>query len=243
MSSFDAAWLPEPQAAPAAGDPFRPLCPAEGTGPPAAGTWRPLFGEVAASVDAGAEVAAVADVEEAAAGRTEAESGVPHDEPAPAQAGSFAAGYELGRQETRAEVEVVAESMVKSLQELADFRARLRQRYERELLGLALGVARKVVGAEVAARPEIWLAMIRDGIRRAVDRERVRVRLPAPVASFLRAHLPALRAQLDDVKELELVEDASLPAGGCVIETRFAELDLGLDAQIEQIERGLGRAG
>jgi flagellar assembly protein FliH len=203
-----------------------------------------LFGRIGDGAEAGASGAAVADPEDPTAGEAGAGGGgAPRDESASAQTGSFAAGYELGRQETRAEVEVVAESLVRSLQELADFRARLRDRYERELLGLALGVARKVVGAEVQARPEIWLAMIREGIRRAVDRERVRVRLPASVASFLGVQLPTLRAQLDEVKEIELVEDASLPAGGCVIETRFAELDVGLDTQIEQIERGLGRAG
>src|ERR1051326_3286963 len=61
--------------------------------------------------------------------------------------------------------EAVREALVKSLQELATFRARLRGRYERELLELALGVARKVVQQELAERPEIWLGMIRDPVR------------------------------------------------------------------------------
>src|ERR1051326_9112311 len=78
---------------------------------------------------------------------------------------AFQAGYELGREELRSDVELIGESFVKSLQELASFRAKLRGRYERELLELALGVARKVVQQELAERPEIWLGMIRDPVR------------------------------------------------------------------------------
>src|SRR2546427_467462 len=50
------------------------------------------------------------------------------------------------------------------------------------------------------------------------------------------------RASLEDVKDLELVEDPSLPAGGCVIESRFGELDIGVETQLERSERALGRA-
>src|SRR5437867_13136905 len=73
---------------------------------------------------------------------------------------AFQAGYELAREELGSQVETsIAESFVKAIEELAAFRARLRDRYERELLEVALGVARKVVQQEVAERPEIWLAM------------------------------------------------------------------------------------
>src|SRR5581483_12022512 len=82
---------------------------------------------------------------------------------------AFQAGYELGREEVRSQVESLGES----LEELAAFRTRLRERYERELLELALGVARKVVQQELAERPEIWLGMIRAAVRRVVDRERI----------------------------------------------------------------------
>ena len=114
--------------------------------------------------------------------------------------------------------------------------------YQRELLELALGVARKVVQQELAERPEIWLGMIRAAVKRAVDRERIALRVPPPLMAFLRGSLAALRASLQDVKDLELVEDPSLPAGGCVIESRFGEVDIGVETQLERSERALGRA-
>src|SRR6266404_176721 len=89
-------------------------------------------------------------------------------EPAPAPGPSaeeieraFGDGVERGRAEARAELETIGASFTDSLRELAEFRARLKERYERELLELALGVARKVMQQELAERPEIWLGMIR----------------------------------------------------------------------------------
>ncbi len=153
--------------------------------------------------------------------------------------GAFQAGYELGREETRSQLESIAESLGKSLEEVADFRARLRERYERELLEVALGVARKVVQRELAERPEIWLGMIRGAVRRAVDRERIVVRAPARLHAFLRTAVPELRAALEDVRDLELVEDPALPEGGCVIESRFGEIDIGVETQLARAERAL----
>src|SRR2546426_11249212 len=75
--------------------------------------------------------------------------------------------------------------------EPADFRARSKERYERELLELALGVARQVVQQALARRPDVWLG--------------IAIRVPPHQLAFLRGSLAQLRASLADVKDLELV--------------------------------------
>ena len=176
--------------------------------------------------------------------RTQLAAAQPAPAPAPGPSAeeierAFGAGVERGRAEARAELETIGASFTDSLRELAEFRARLKERYERELLELALGVARKVVQQELAERPEIWLGMIRAAVKRAVDRERIALRVPPPLMAFLRGSLAALRASLQDVKDLELVEDPSLPAGGCVIESRFGEVDIGVETQLQRCERAV----
>jgi flagellar assembly protein FliH len=174
-----------------------------------------------------------------APGAAAVEPGEAHPEASEEVQQAFQAGYQLGCQEVRADVESIAESFVKSLEELSEFRGRLRERYERQLLELALGVARKVVQQEIAERPAIWLGMIRAAVRRAVDRERILIRVPPALLGFLNQALPELRPTLGDVKELELVEDPGLQPGGCVIETKFGDVDIGLDTQFEAVERAL----
>jgi flagellar assembly protein FliH len=249
MSSFDAL---VPARVEGEAGAFVPLRPPGSEEPSSAEAWRPLCGDAGAeeSAFAGAAGAApAADVEGgpgaagttlAAAARTAARAGASATPSGGPGGDPLAAAYERGRRDAEAEVEGAAQALAKSVEALDAFRTALRRRCEEELLDLAVGVAEKVLRAELRERPEAWLDMIRDGVRHAVDREQVRVRVPAALAAFLRDRLPALRARLEDVKELEVVEDPALDAGGCVVETRFGELDLGIAAQVEQLRRGLG---
>lgn len=156
---------------------------------------------------------------------------------------AFQAGYDLGREELASQVEQVAESFVKSLEELSTFRAALRDRYERELLDLAIAVARRVVHGELEVHPERWLDLIRAGVDRLVERDQIVVRVPIRLAAYLREHLSQLRSALDGVKGIELVEDPALPPDGCVIESRFGEADVGIETQFANVAEAIGSGG
>jgi flagellar assembly protein FliH len=153
----------------------------------------------------------------------------------------YEAGVAAGRAAAEQELLGAARGFAEALAELASFRAGLLERYQRELLELALGIARKVVQRELAANPEHWLGMLREAVRQALDRERIRIRVGGVLHRFLLEHLPDLRAQLEDVKELELVEDATLAENGCVLESRYGDLDLSVDTQIGAIRAALTR--
>ncbi len=152
-------------------------------------------------------------------------------------------GRERGLAEARAELAPLAQGFVDAIAAVVAFQQAVRERYERELLLVALGVARTVVQRELTERPELWLDMLRAAIQRTVDRERVVVRVPAALAEFLRAHAPELKLALAEVKDVEVVDDPGLPPGGCILESRFGEVDLGVETQLEQVERTLVRAG
>jgi flagellar assembly protein FliH len=218
-------------------DEFSPFCPTGGGLEPATGEWRPLF-------DGPDPIAAdsplVADPSPADGEGTRGERGA--EEPgatASADAAAFAAGYERGQHDARAAVEEMAATLARSVEEIAEFRGRLQRQYERELLELTLDVARKVLCAEVTERPGVWLSMIEEAARQIVSRETVRIRVPATLAAFLREHFAELRARLDGVQDLEVMEDPTLGDGACVIETRLAEADLGIDTQLGQAARAL----
>lgn len=150
--------------------------------------------------------------------------------------------HEQERATLVAQLESIGQSFVASLEELARFRRELTARYERELLELSLGIARKIVQQEVSERPELWLGMLRTAVRHAVDRERIVVRVPTTLAAFLREQAAPLRAALEGVKDVEVVEDAALGDGACILESRFGEVDLGLDTQLDAVARALGPA-
>jgi flagellar assembly protein FliH len=156
------------------------------------------------------------------------------------------AGYEegvgVGRTLAERELAVPAQALVDAVEEVARFRAGLLDRYQRELLELAIGIARKVVQRELAENPEHWLGMIREAVKHALDREQIRIRVGGVLHRFLVERLPALRDLLEGVQELELVEDSTLAENGCVIETHSGDLDLTVDAQVGAIRAALMQA-
>jgi len=152
---------------------------------------------------------------------------------------AYASGFAAGKAAAEEEVGAGAAAFAAAVAEVARFRAGLLDRYERELLELALGVAHKVVQRELAEHPEHWLEMIREAVRRAVDRETIRIRVGAILHAVLVEQLPRLRALLEDVRELDLVADPALDETGCVIESRYGDLDLGIDSQMSAIRAAL----
>ncbi|MBI3768930.1 MAG: hypothetical protein HY271_10615 [Deltaproteobacteria bacterium] len=150
-----------------------------------------------------------------------------------------AVGFAAGKVAAEAELANAATAFAGAVEEVARFRAALLDRYERELLELALGVARKVVQRELADHPEHWLGMIREAVLATLDRETIRIRVGTVLHRYLLDHLPRLRSLLEDVKELDLVEDVALDETGCVIESRYGDLDLGVDDQMSAIRAAL----
>ncbi len=175
---------------------------------------------------------------------TEAVSAEPAvDEVQHAAAAAYADGVAAGRAEALRALVAEGDTLVKALAEVERFRAGLVERYQDELLALALGIARKVVQRELAEHPEHWLGMIREAVRHALDREKIRIRVGSVLHRFLLEHLSTLRPMLDDVKELELVEDPALAENGCILESQFGDLDLGVDSQIGAIRAALTQGG
>lgn len=173
---------------------------------------------------------------------TQAEAGV--DTTAEVEAARVAAyedGVAAGRAAAEQEIMTPAGALVAAIEEVARFRGGLLDRYQTELLELALGIARKVVQRELADSPEHWLGMIREAVQQALDHERIRIRVGSVLHRFLVERLPDLRGVLDDVQELDLLADETLSENGCVIESHSGDLDLSVDSQIGAIRAALTR--
>jgi flagellar assembly protein FliH len=148
-------------------------------------------------------------------------------------------GYAAGRAAVEGELTAAAGAFAAAVEELARFRGILTERYQRELLELALGVAHKVVQRELAQHPEHWLGMIREAVLATLDRETIRIRVGPVLHHYLVEQLPRLRVLLEEVKELDLIEDVALGETGCVIESHYGDLDLGVDGQMSAIRAAL----
>jgi flagellar assembly protein FliH len=152
---------------------------------------------------------------------------------------AYERGVADGRATARTELAELAGGLTRAVDEVVRFQAHLAERHEQELLALAVEVAGKILRTELEADAEWWLGIIREAVHRAVDRERIRIRAGSSLHEYLAQHLDTLRATLEEVRALELVEDPSLAATGCVIETSYGDLDASIESQLDAVRMAL----
>ena len=166
---------------------------------------------------------------------------------------AFESGRERGREEgRRAEREALAPTAAAEAErhrrqtaELVENLARERDRYlhaiEQEVVRLALAVAARILRREAQMDPLLLTGAVRVALGQVAATSEIRLRVPAKEADLWKetmAILPKLT-----VKPLVVAEEGML-LGDCVIESKVGTVDLGIRAQLGEIERGFfDRAG
>lgn len=166
---------------------------------------------------------------------------------------SFESGRERGREEgRRTEREALAPAAAMEAErhrrqtaEFVDNFARERDSYlhaiEEEVVRLALAVAARILRREAQMDPLLLTGAVRVALGQLAASSEVRLRIPAKEADLWKetvALLPNLT-----VKPLVVADDNML-LGDCVIESKLGTVDLGIRAQLGEIERSFfDRAG
>ena len=154
-----------------------------------------------------------------------------------------AAAHEKGLLEARAELNLEVEAQVADLREqlaetiaaVSRLHGEISRRAEQEMVELALEISRKIVRREAAIDREIAMTLARVTLER-LDNRAVAV-LHLHPEDF--AYVSARRDRLDFHGTLEIVEDRSIGIGGCLVRTDLGDIDARLEAQFDEISRGL----
>jgi flagellar assembly protein FliH len=155
-----------------------------------------------------------------------------------------AAAREAGRQEGEAQARSAAERELHSVREnmsaaLADFAQSRKAYYERveaEVVRLALNIARKILHREAQIDPLLLAGLVRVALEQLEMGTRVVVHAcPAQVSEFR----GFFARQMDSAQAPVVEEDATLEPGHCRLETIMGTTEMGLEVQLQEIERGL----
>lgn len=143
-------------------------------------------------------------------------------------------GESTAQQRASALAAPVLANFASLLKELAAARKNARQEAEESMVKLALGIARRVLHREMATDPDAILGLVRSGFDRLNSRELHKLRLSPGDAQIVLEH----RADLAIPPAVEISADAGLAPGSAIFETTRGELDLSIQTQLEEIERG-----
>jgi flagellar assembly protein FliH len=152
-----------------------------------------------------------------------------------ARRAGYQEGLGAGKKEALAEMEGLMRQLARSIEAVAGLKPRLRQEAEREVVQLALVIARRVLRREIQVDREAVLGLVKAAFENASSREVTLVRVHPAHAAQTAEYLRGIGAP----ETIEVQPDAALELGAVVVETGRGTVDASLETQLEEISHGL----
>jgi flagellar assembly protein FliH len=156
------------------------------------------------------------------------------------QAEVFEQGRQSGQLQHRSESEAALaknrEQISHALQQFALERQDYYRRVEGEIVALALAIARKILHREAQLDPHVLAGIVRITLEKLDTSTKVNLHVHPKEAADWRRYFAS---QPEDVPAPEVHEDPAIAPGECRIETSLGSTEVGLQAQLKEIETGL----
>jgi len=152
---------------------------------------------------------------------------------------AWTAGHEAGKAEARAAQELqiakVREEISNAVRDFSAARETYFQRVEQEVVRLTLAIARKVLHREAQVDPLLLTGILRVALDKIGTNTNTRLRAnPSDIRVwrdyFAQAH--------EHFPTPELIGDAEIQPGRCILETELGTTEIGLETQLKEIEQG-----
>jgi flagellar assembly protein FliH len=105
---------------------------------------------------------------------------------------------------------------------------------EQEVVKLALSIAARVLHREALMDPLLLAGVVRVALEKMADRSGVVLRAAGVDVAFWERALLAMQPH----ERPRVIEDVQLERGECLLETTMGTVELGVKAQLEEIEKG-----
>jgi flagellar assembly protein FliH len=144
-------------------------------------------------------------------------------------------GHQQALTEHRARLSEVVGALTSATSQLDAARTRLEAEAIREVVELAIAIARRVTKRQGMLDPSVVQANAAEAMKLVVDASDVRIAVHPRQKQVLADALPRLQIQFPALKHVELVEDDALAPGGCRVFSRQGQVDAALDTQLDRI--------
>lgn len=139
------------------------------------------------------------------------------------------AGLEAGGQRA----EAMLRRLAGTLEELGTLRDGMMRQTERQLVELALAIARRVLHREVSIDPELAGALAHVALERLGPSAPAVIRLHPDDYSTVSGH----GTNLSTGRAVKVLPDPAVARGGCLVESDFGNIDASVDAQVAEVAR------
>ena len=139
-------------------------------------------------------------------------------------------------------IEPVLISLQEGLFQLKNIRKETYQEIEKEVVELALAIARQVICQEVALNPDIVVCVAREALAKVEDPGRVKIKMSPSDLKFIKETRSQLNEIIENIDNVTLEAEENIQIGGCIIETDLGEIDARIERQLQAVEESFRTA-
>ncbi len=147
----------------------------------------------------------------------------------------FAQGRVDGEELGKKQFEAMARRLEKLIEKIGLEGTRILPKYEIQMVELSLAIARRVIGEELKTGPDAVLSCIKSAMKKVIEGSSVRIHLNPDDMQLIEGKIKD-NLQPPGGHQVEMVSDATIGKGGCLIETEFGLIDATLESRWRAIE-------
>ncbi|MBN8217159.1 MAG: flagellar assembly protein FliH [Spirochaetes bacterium] len=151
----------------------------------------------------------------------------------------FAQGLEKAFDEGKVELGRMLQRLEKILAETINKRNDIIESSEKQLVNIAILIARKVVKAITESDQAVILRNVSEALRKIKGRAQVTIRVNISDMELTTRHKDDFYRMLNNIENVNVLEDPNVEKGGCIIETDFGDVDARISAQLDEIETAI----
>jgi len=148
----------------------------------------------------------------------------------------FAEGQRVGYESGLKKVDPIINSLRQALVQLQDIRKEVQQEMEKEVVQLALAIAKKIVCHEVKTNRETFVCVAREALSRVENPGKINIKLNPEDLQFINDTKSQFSQFLHNVDHIRFEATDSIQRGGCLIETDRGDIDARIEKQLQAIE-------
>ncbi len=156
----------------------------------------------------------------------------------------FADGWEKSRiegennwhEQTEKKIEPLLTSLQNMLYQLNSLRKATYQEIEKEVVELALAIARQVICQEITIDKEIVVCVAREALAQVEDPGKIKIKMNPSDLQFIRETRTQLSNMIENIDHIALEAAENIQSGGCIIETDLGEIDARIEKQLQAVE-------
>jgi flagellar assembly protein FliH len=107
---------------------------------------------------------------------------------------------------------------------------------ERDIVELALAIARKILAREIEENPLVVLPIVKEALEKVRDQDEVNIRVSPDDFELVVQAKKDLQTTVGRSQALKVTCDETLTIGSCIIETNYGTVDARIESQLENLK-------